>query len=209
MCEVPPRDCGADRVTAHPRPPFVEARAIQWGNGCDFVLRTAAGWWQPRSAWDTSSFLNNGERYISQIDDITSTADGVLVVRGSFIHWTCGEKMAWLKHPRAEEWYECEQRVIVCAIGASGAPSCTAPIPTAYTTYCRDAEPPYSELHSPLAGVDFKSTVHVTGNEIRLSSAWRPVDGPLPGWYVIAADAQQRRNERRALPPPHLRLHFP
>lgn len=209
VCTAPPRDCGpAGRSTLHPRPPFTEARVIEWRNACDVALRTGAGWWLRRAGWATS-FLHNGERYLSEIDDVGSVADGALVVRGSFIHWTCGDKMAWLPHPRFDEWYECEERVVVCAVGSSGAPRCTAPVPVGYTTYCRDATPPHANLAAPLAGVDFHSAVRVTRHEIVSSGGSRPVDGPLPGWSVVAADAGRRRHERHALPPPRLRLRFP
>jgi hypothetical protein len=209
VCEATPRDCGpAGQKAPQLKPPFIEARVIQWRNACEFVLRTDAGWWQ-RPPDRSPAFLHNGERYMSELDHIDSTVDGALVIRASFVHWTCPDKMAWLKHPRFDEWYECEQRVLVCAVGTSNTPSCTAPVASGYTTYCRASEPPYSRLRYPVAGVDFQWATQVTRKEMRLTGTSRPVDGPLPGWYVVAADAKRRRDERRALPPPRLKLHFP
>jgi hypothetical protein len=212
VCAAPPRTCGtAGHATARLAPPFIEARVIQWPGACDFVFRTDAGWWVP--AWERqhplARFLHNGERYNSEIDEITSTSDGVLVVRGTFIHWTYPGKMAWLKHPRYDSWYECEQRVVVCAMGAAGSASCTPPVATGYTTYCRAEDPPQRALHHPLAGVDYRWAAQITRNEIRLTGAPHPPDGPLPGWFVVAVDAEQRRDERRSLAPPRLQLHFP
>jgi hypothetical protein len=108
VCRAAPRTCGgAGRAAARVAPPFVEARVIQWPGACDVAVRTEAGWWLP--AWQQlhplERFLHNGERYDSVVDEIVSTGDGVLVVRGTFVHWTYPGKMAWLRHPRFDEWY--------------------------------------------------------------------------------------------------------
>jgi hypothetical protein len=192
-------------------PPFVEAHVIQWPGACDIAVRTEAGWWLP--AWQQlhplERFLHNGERYDSVVDEISSTGDGVLVVRGTFVHWTYPGKMAWLRHPLFDEWYECEERVVVCAVGAAGTPSCTAPVASGYATYCRTAAPPHRKLRQPVAGVDFHWAVEVTRSQLRLVGRPHPVDGRLPGWYVVALDAEERRDERRPLAPPRLQLVFP
>jgi hypothetical protein len=154
MCTTPPRDCGAAGLEPlHLGPPFIEARVIHWGGllaRCELLLRTDAGWWQRRYDWEhdwVTSFPHNRGRYISEIDDITSTPEGALVVHGSHIDWRSGDS-AGIEHPRFEEWYQCEQRVVVCAVGTSGAPSCTKLFKAGYTTYCRASEPPYRKLRS-------------------------------------------------------------
>ena len=174
VCAAAPRHCGAaGQRTQRVAAPFLEARVIEWPGACDVALRTEAGWWLP--AWKglhpLQRFLHNGERYDSVVDGIAGTADGAVVVRGTFVHWTAPEKMAWLRHPRLDEWYECEARVMVCAVGAGGAPSCTAPVASSYTTYCRSAEPPHRKLRQPVAGADFHWDVHVTRRELRLDGA--------------------------------------
>ncbi len=192
MCTTPPRDCGvAGLEPLQLGPPFLEARVIHWGGllaRCEFALRTDAGWWQRRYDWVDDwvrSFPHNGGRYISEIDDITSTGDGALLVRGSYIDWRCGQTAQWLEHPRFDAWYQCEQRVVVCAVGASGAPSCTNPFVAGYTTYCRASEPPHSKLRFRVAGVDYQLEVHAKRDELI------------------------RQNEKRTLSPPPLKLHFP
>ena len=213
VCSAPPTHCGAaGRQAVRAAPPFREARVIQWTAACDFALRTDAGWWVTSDRLPAlDRFLHNGGRYDSEIDRLSMPdgGDGAFVARGTFVHWTSPEKMAWLKHPPFAEWYECEERVVVCAVGDSGRPSCTAPVATGYTVYCRAAAPPHRALHHPVAGVDFHQAAKITRSELRLTGAPRRADGPLPGWYVVAMDAERRRDERRPLAPPRLALHFP
>ncbi len=211
VCTTPPHSCGAGRVAPLVASPFQEARVIQWRGACDFTLRTNAGWWLPD--WQQlpalQSFLNNGGRYDSEIDDIAGTDDAAVVVRGTFVHWTCPGKMPWLKYPRFEEWYECEARTLVCAVGPSGKPSCTEPVASSYTTYCRAADPQHETLHRPVARVDYRWTVQASRGQVRLVGPPHAVDGPLPGWFIIAMDADRLRDARRLLTPPRLTLQFP
>lgn len=129
-------------------------------------------------------------------------APGLVVVRGTFVHWTAPEKMRWIERPKRDEWYECEERVAVCGVGPSGTPSCTLPLPVAFTTYCRDGADPTKPLRGmPRTAADFRFCLTITRG--RMTFAGRPTrrETPLPGWYVNALNGERLRDWARTLPP--------
>lgn len=200
------RPCAARRIGGNLAGAFAAWRVLP---GCEVALRTAKGWYLVSTdglpAW--AGFLGGGDRYASQIEGVTASADGkAALVRGVFVHSTGPEKMPWLAKPKRDGWYECEERLFVCAVGASG-PSCAGPFPLVYTTYCRDGNHVEHALHLHDAhDFRFTATLHDHTLTVRGRS---PRIAPLPGWAIVAADAARLAGVTRALSPEHVELRFP
>jgi hypothetical protein len=208
-CRRRPTTCTAADWTSRVGPPFREARVMQFHGECSLALRTDAGWWLASPGEPLDRFLNNGERYYSQVSAISPTSDGALVIRGAFINWTNAEKMAWLEKPSHDEWYECEDRVVVCAVGMSGV-ACTVAIAFGYRTYCRDARRPEKPLHDSVRGVDFRLVPNVSRSKLQLDAkGGLPAGRPPTGFETPAIDRELLRDERGPLPPESVVLQFP
>ena len=210
QCRGAERSCSAHGFHSAVAPPFRKARLLQFEGECHLALRTDAGWWlAPGREEPLGRFLNNGERYLSEIDDISPIVDGALVIRGTFINWNNPEKMPWLQHPAYDEWYECEQRVMICGVGDSQAVSCTPAIRTGYTTYCRDSEHPRKALGHRVSEADFELVPRATKTELRFETKGpQPTSRPPTGFETTALDAKERRHDRVPLPPRSIVLHF-
>ncbi|HEY4244359.1 MAG TPA: hypothetical protein VGM88_31310 [Kofleriaceae bacterium] len=184
--------------------PFTEARVIE---GCTIALHAPAGWFVLESgglpAW--AMFLNNGDRYESELSSIAAEGTSV-VVRGTFVHSTNAMKMPWLVTPPDDEWYECEDRMFVCAAGPHG-PSCAGPFTVSFHAYCRASGDPRHAMHRADPH-DFAFTPHLRGNDLELAGT-APRSAPLPGWAVTALDAPRTVGMTRPLSPAHVTLHFP
>ncbi|HUJ63117.1 MAG TPA: hypothetical protein VLX92_31685 [Kofleriaceae bacterium] len=203
------RPCGPTTGAGHLTGAFAEARVVP---GCDVALRTAKGWYtistEGLPAW--AGFLNNGDRYRSQITSIAKSRDGkAILIDGVFVHGTDAAKMRWLAAPPSDDWYECEERLFVCAIGDAG-PSCAGPFPVAYTAYCRDGEHPDRALHRREPH-DFRFAPALDGTTLTLRATRRdqPRSAPLPGWAVVAIDAERLEDVTRDLSPERVELSFP
>lgn len=185
---------------------FSESRVLR---GCEIALHAPSGWYVLASAPAWTNFLNNGDRYVSELSSIAASKDGkAALVRGVFVHWTAPAKMPWLEHPAFDEWYECEERLFVCAAGAGG-PSCAGPFAITYTTYCRNSEHPERALHTAEAH-DFHFDVALAGTTLTFKApAAQPRTAPLPGWAVVALGAAETKDQRRELSPERVELHFP
>lgn len=187
---------------------FSESRVLA---GCAVVLHAKAGWYRlsvaDLPAWNY--FLNNGDRYESQLSSITASKDGkAALVRGVFIHDTNAAKMPWLSNAPHDNWYECEERLFVCAIGDSG-PSCAGPFSVSYTTYCRDGEHVEKTLGKRDAH-DFRFAASLDGTALTFAAdKSQRRTAPLPGWAVTALDAPNTKDLVRTLSPEHVDLHFP
>lgn len=209
-CLAPHPACGPTNGTGKLAGAFTEARVVA---GCDVALHAPGGWYVLSTdglpAW--AAFLNNGDRYVSEIASITPSSDRKSVlVRGTFVHGTAASKMPWLDAPPKDDgWYECEERLFVCQVG-DGGPGCAGPFPVAFTTYCRDREHPERRLHRRDSH-DFRFVPQVLGTTLTMGSpsAKQPRKAPLPGWAVIAIDAPRTVGILRDLSPEHVTLRFP
>lgn len=209
-CLAPPTECGTTTGTGKLAGVFTEARVLA---GCAVALHASGGWYLLSTdglpAW--AGFLNNGDRYLSEIASIAPSGDRKSVlVRGTFVHGTSGAKMPWLDAPPKDDgWYECEDRLFVCQVGDQG-PGCAGPFPVAFTAYCRDREHPERQLHRRDSH-DFRFVPQVSGTTLtmRSAAAKQPRRAPLPGWAVVAIDAPRTVGILRDLSPEHVTLRFP
>jgi len=209
-CLAPPTECGTTNGTGKLAGPFTEARVLA---RCNVALRAPGGWYVLSTAglpaW--AAFLNNGDRYVSEIASIAPSADRKSVlVRGTFVHGTAASKMPWLDAPpEYDGWYECEDRLFVCQVGDQG-PGCAGPFPVAFIAYCRDRDHPERRLHRRDSH-DFRFVPQVSGTTLTMKSpsAKQPRQAPLPGWAVISINAPQTIGILRDLSPEHVTLRFP
>jgi hypothetical protein len=200
---APAPACGAPAVKLGAG--FTEARVLA---GCTLALHAAKGWYLLSTdglpAW--AGFLNNGDRYRSELASIAPSADGkTLLVRGTFVHDTNAQKMLWLAKPPADGWFECEDRLFVCKAGDG--PSCAGPFPVTFTAYCRDGDHPEKALKRPEPH-DFKFDADVAGTTLTMKGG-KLREAPLPGWAVVAIDAPRMKDVKRPLSPERVELHFP
>jgi hypothetical protein len=211
QCLAPPTRCGTSKGVGKLAGAFPEARVLA---GCEIALRAPAGWYLLSTTglpgW--AAFLNNGDRYASEITSIAPSADRASVlVRGTFVHGTAASKMPWLDNPPQDDdgWYECEDRLFVCRIG-DGGPSCAGPFPVAFTVYCRDRENPARALHRRESH-DFRFVPELKGTTLmmRSPSPKQSRKAVLPGWAVIAIDAPNTLGVTRDLSPERVTLRFP
>lgn len=216
-------DCGTLQKKARLPAPFTAARVLYLGRSkmeCDIALQTEKGWWVTALAGTSPAehFFSNGDRYHSAIVAIEPSPDGAtLVIRGRFVHLTGPEKMMWLEHPRYARWYECQDRIVVCAVGASGEPTCTWPLPYSFTTYCHAAvnadnvTTPGKRLSVRVSIADYTFAASVRGHELVTTAAGaRRTQVPIPGWNVVAgAYAESDFIPAEPTLPPRVHLVFP
>jgi hypothetical protein len=205
-CLTPPTSCGKPKGVGKLASAFTESRVLA---GCEVALRAAKGWYVLSTAglpaW--AAFLNNGDRYRSEIGSIAASADrGSVLVTGTFVHATGAEKMLWLDKPLENGWYECEERLFVCRIGDAG-PSCAGPFPVAFTAYCRDPEHPERALRKTEPH-DFRFAPELKGTTLTMRGGQSRM-APLPGWAVVAIDAPRLKDAKRELSPERVELRFP
>lgn len=219
-----PSDCGTLQTQARLPPPFRAARVLYLGRSkmeCDIALQTDKGWWVTALAGKSPAehFFSNGDRYHSKIFAIEPSPDGAtLTIRGRFVHLTGPAKMLWIARPRYREWYECQDRIVVCAVGPSGEPTCTWPLPYSFTTYCHAAvngnngNTPGKRLSVRDGIADYAFTASVQGHElVTTATGPRRTQVPIPGWNVVAGGAYSESESIPAEPtlPPRVHLAFP
>jgi hypothetical protein len=130
----PRNECAVrNRASTQQIAPFLDVKMISVGYSCELAIRTARGWFVDEVDWIA------GDRDSTEISapEVSASGPGAtpqVLVRVNHARW-------WHENDEnITEWLTCQNSVLICGVGASGAPTCMLPLPLEWAEYCEYAE---------------------------------------------------------------------